>query len=139
MQMWGMLSDQEIDRALTTLQGSLNLSATQVSSIRELARSRRESFRSAHDQAHPKWEQLMTLLKQPDPDPAAVGRIVVDMKKVHDQALAKQTDFEKQLSTVLNPTQQQIVNNLRANADTYAALQRIGLLETPEFMKAMSN
>ena len=65
--------------------------------------------------------------------------VSVDMKKVHDQALAKQTDFEKQLSTVLNPAQQQIVNNLRANADTYAALQRIGLLETPEFMKAMSN
>jgi hypothetical protein len=77
MPMRGMASDQQIDRTVDTLQRTLSLSPAQVTSIRQLARERRESYRTIHSQARPKLEQLKSLLEQKDPDPAAVGRIVV--------------------------------------------------------------
>lgn len=137
MPMWGMASDQQIDRAVDTLQSTLSLSPSQVTSIRQLARSRRESFSTIRDQAKPKFEQLMSLLEQKNPDPAAVGRIVLDLKAIHEQARTNQMDFEKQISGILNPTQQQTVNNLRNQAKTFFALRRLGLLGTPEFPHRM--
>jgi Spy/CpxP family protein refolding chaperone len=137
MRIWGIGSDQEIDRSLDTLQRTLNLSASQVTSIRQLAQSRRESMRSIREQSRPKFEQLMTLLHQTNPDPAAVGRIVIDLKGIHEQARAKQADYEKQLTGLLNPTQQQIVNNLRNQAETFRALRSIGLLGAREFPHGM--
>jgi len=137
MRLWGMASDQEIDRSLDTLQRTLNLSASQVTSIRQLAQSRRESLKSIREQARPKFEELMTLLHQANPDPAAVGRIVIGLKGIHEQARAKQDDYQKQVNSLLNPTQQQIVNNLRNQAPTFRALRNIGLLGAPEFPHGM--
>jgi len=132
-----MASDQQIDRALDTLQRTLSLSLAQVTSIRQLARTRRESLSAIRDQARPKFEQLMSLLGQTNPDPTAVGRIVVDLKAIHEQTRTKQMDFEKQLSGILNTTQQQTVDNLRNQAQTFFALRRIGLLGTPDFPHRM--
>jgi Spy/CpxP family protein refolding chaperone len=137
MRMWGMASDQEIDQSLDTLQRTLNLNSSQVTSIRQLAQSRRESLRSIREQARPKFQQLMTLLDQPNPDATAVGRVVIELKTVHEQARAKQNEYEKQLTSLLNPTQQQIVNNLRNQAQTFSALRSIGLLGAPEFPHGM--
>jgi len=136
MRIWGMASDQEIDQALDTLQGTLNLNSSQVTSIRQLAQSRREALRSIREEARPKFQQLMSLLRQPNPDATAVGRVVIELKTVHEQARAKQNEYEKQLTSLLNPTQQQIVNNLRNQAQTYRALRSIGLL-APEFPHGM--
>jgi Spy/CpxP family protein refolding chaperone len=137
MPMWGMASDQQIDRAVDTLQRTLSLSPAQVTSIRQLARERRESYRTIHSQARPKLEQLRSLLEQPNPDPATVGRFVVDLKAIHEQARVKQKDVEKQLSGILNPTQQQTVDNLRKQAQTFMALRSIGLLGVPGFPHGM--
>src|SRR5262249_33866633 len=89
------------------------------------------------EQARPKFEQLMALLKQPNPDPATVGRSVIELKTIHEQARTKQMDFEKQVSSLLNPKQQQIVNNLREQAPTFRALRSIGLLGAPDFPSGM--
>src|SRR5262245_13952171 len=134
--MRGMLSDQEIDRSVATLQRTLNLSETQVTGIRQLAQSRRDSLRSVREEATPKFVALMALLKQPNPDPTAVGRIVVDLSGIHQQVRAKQMDYEKQFDSLLNPTQRQAVNNLRNQAQTFMALRRLGVI-TPEFPQEM--
>jgi Spy/CpxP family protein refolding chaperone len=132
-----MPSDERIDRSLDTLQRTLNLNSSQVARIRELARSRRESISTIRDQAKPKFEQLMSLLKQENPDPSAVGRIVIELKGIHQQVQTKQADYEKQLSSILTPTQQQTVNSLRSQAQTFAALRGIGLLGAPGFPHGM--
>jgi hypothetical protein len=75
----------------------------------------------------------MALLKQPNPDPATIGRMVLDMKTFHDQTRAKQMDFEKQLSEVLNPSQRQVVDNLRDQAPTFRALRRLGFIGRQDF------
>ena len=133
----GAGSDQRSDRALNTLQRTLNLSSSQVTQIRQLTESRRDSLRTIREQARPKFEQLMSMLKQPNPDPAAVGRVVVDLKGIHEQARAKQKEFEQQLSTILTPAQQQTVNNLRSQAETFGALRRLGLLGARDFPQGM--
>jgi Spy/CpxP family protein refolding chaperone len=75
---------------------------------------------------------LMSMLRQPNPDPAAVGRTVIELKGIHEQARTKQADFDNQLSSILNPAQQKTVNDLRRQAPTFMALRSIGLLGTPE-------
>ena len=132
-----MPSDERIDRSLNTLQRTLNLNPSQVTSIRQLAQKRRESLQSVREQSRPKFEQLMTMLRQPNPDPAAVGRIVVELKGIHEQARTKQADFENQLSSILNPKQQETVKYLRSQAQTFMALRGIGLLGAPEFPHGM--
>jgi Spy/CpxP family protein refolding chaperone len=131
--MWGAAAtDEQIDRGVNSLQKSLNLSATQTSSVRLLARTRRDTVQSIRELARPKYQQLMALLKQSNPDPAAVGRATIELKTIHDQALAKQAGLEKQFMNLLNPTQQQSVNNIRKQAGTFWALHRLGLLGTVE-------
>jgi Spy/CpxP family protein refolding chaperone len=132
MMMWGMTADQQIDKSVNTLQHTLNLTNTQRDSIRQLAQSRRDGFQSIREQLQPKHDRLMTLLKQPNPDPAAVGRATIELKTIHDQAVAKQANLEKQFMDLLNPAQKQTVNDVRRQADTYKALHRLGLLGTAE-------
>jgi len=136
MGMMGTVTDQEIDRSVNILQKTLNLSSTQVNTIRDLARVRRDEMRTVRQEAAPKFHQLMSLLNQPNPDPAAVGRATIELKAVHDRVRSRQADIEKQFSSVLNPTQQQTVNRLREEADTFMALHRIGLIE-PDFDNGM--
>jgi Spy/CpxP family protein refolding chaperone len=138
MGMRGMPTDQEIDRSVGVLQRTLNLSSTQVNTIRDLARVRRDDMRAMREEAAPKWHQLMSLLNQPNPDPTAVGRATIELKAVHDRFRAKRADMEKQLSSVLNPTQRQTVDQLRSQAPTFMALRRLGLIQ-PDFQEGMSN
>src|SRR5689334_13244811 len=84
MHRWGMASDQQIDRALITLQNQLNLSPAQVTNIRNLAQSRRTTFQAIREQARPKFEELHALLRQPNPDPAVVGAVVLQLKQIHE-------------------------------------------------------
>ena len=135
--MFGMASDEKIDRSLNVLQSSLNLSPTQVTKIRELTRTRRETLRSYRDESRPKFEQLMSMLKQPNPDAAAVGRTVIELKTIHEQARMKQSDFENEVSSVLTPAQRQTVDNLRSQAPTFMALRSIGLIGREDFQQGM--
>jgi Spy/CpxP family protein refolding chaperone len=137
MPLRGMATDQEIDHAVDTLQRTLGLNQTQMARIAELARSRRDSFQALREQAKPKFEQLKTILREPNPDPAAVGRVVIELKAIHEQALTKQAALEKELNSILDPTQQQTVDNLRKQAETMTALRRLGLLGGPERSREM--
>ena len=134
--MW-LPSDERIDRSLNILQKSLKLNPTQVSSIRQLAQKRRESLQSAREQSRPKFEQLMSMLKQPNPDAAAVGRTVIELKTIHEQARMKQSDFENEVSSVLTPAQRQTVDNLRSQAPTFMALRGLGLIGREDFQQGM--
>jgi Spy/CpxP family protein refolding chaperone len=129
--MW-LPSDERIDRSLNILQKSLKLNPTQVSSIRQLAQKRRESLQTIRDESRPKFQQLMSMLKQPNPDPATVGRTVIELKGIHEQARMKQSDFENQLASILNPSQRQTVDYLRNQGPTTMALRSIGLLGSPD-------
>jgi Spy/CpxP family protein refolding chaperone len=122
-----------MDRALRVLQQNLNLTDSQVSRIRDLAESRKTRFASIHEQAMPKFEHLMTLLRQPNPDPAAVGRATIELKQVHDQAKAQQAALERDFYNILTESQRTMVDKLRSQAPAVMALHRLRLL-APEWM-----
>ena len=140
--MWpmrGLATDQQIDQAVDSLQRALNLSATQAGDVKQLVRSRRDTLQSIREQAKPKFQQLMTLLKQPNPDAAAVGRATIELKKIHDKAHEEQADVESRFLSMLTPSQLQTVNSLRDQASTFRALARLGLLGSPEHGRLMSS
>src|SRR5438552_10907118 len=74
------MARMRMDHSLKVLQRDLSLTDSQVSRIRDLVESRKTRFASIHEQAMPKVEHLMSLLRQPNPDPAAVGRATIELK-----------------------------------------------------------
>ena len=122
-----------MDRALQVLQQNLNLTDSQVSRIRDLAESRKTRFAAIHEQAMPKFERLMTLLRQPNPDPAVVGRATIELKQVYDQGKAQRAALERDFDNILTESQRTMVDKLRGQAPAVLALHRLGLL-TPESM-----
>jgi len=135
--MWGMASDREIDRSLDTLKQALSLTDGQVTNIRQLAQSRRETFRAIRENARPKFEELRNLLSQPAPNPEQVGTIVLELHKFREQARSARADLNSKLMALLDPKQQKIVNTLRDQAQTFYALRRLGLLGVPEMRQGM--
>ena len=81
----------------------------------------------------PKFQELLRLLRQPNPDPAAVGKATIALKQVHDQAMAEQANLEKDFYNTLTDSQRITVDKLRTQASTVLALHRLGLL-APEWM-----
>ena len=128
-----MALGMRLDRSLKVLQRDLNLTDSQVSRVRELVESRKTKFESVHAQAMPKFEELLRLLKQPNPDPVAVGKATIALKQVHEQAMAVQANLEKDFYSVLDDSQRMTVDKLRNQASTVLALHRLGLL-APEWM-----
>src|SRR5579862_5125481 len=102
---WGMAPGVRMDHSLNLLQRDLNLTDSQVSQVRQMVESRKAKFESIHEQAMPKFEHLMSLLRQPNPDPATVGRATIELKQVHDQAAAEQAGLEKEFYNILNSSQ----------------------------------
>jgi Spy/CpxP family protein refolding chaperone len=121
-----------IDRSLKTLQGDLKLTDSQVSRIRQLAESRRGRLESARREAMPKFEELTRLLNRPNPDPTAVGNAAIAFKQAHDQAMAEQSNIERDFLSVLNDSQRQTVERLKSEMPAVTALRRLGLVTRPE-------
>jgi Spy/CpxP family protein refolding chaperone len=126
--MMGMGSAMQIDRSLTVLQKNLNLTDSQVSKIRQLVESRKTRFQALREQTRPKFEQLMSLLRQPNPDPSAVGKATIELKRAHDQARSEQAAIETDFLNILTDSQRQTVNTIRSQAPSTMVLFRLGLL-----------
>ena len=129
---WRMTRGMGVDRSLKVLQRDLNLTDPQVSRIRELVESRKTKSEGIHAQAMPKFEELLRLLRQPNPDPVAVGKATIALKQVHEQAMAEQAKLEKDFYNILTDNQRMTVDKLRSQASAVLALHRLGLL-APEW------
>ena len=129
---WRMAPGMRMEHSLKTLQRDLNLTDAQVSEIRQLVESRKTKFASIHEQAMPKFEHLMSLMKQSNPDPTQVGKAALELKQVHEQAMAEQAKLERDFYSVLNDSQRTTVDKLKSQAPDVLALHRLGLI-TPEW------
>jgi len=127
-----MASPKQMDRSLNVLQHDLNLSNSQVSQIRQLVQSRYNRFETIREQAGPKFEELMRLLNQPNPDPTTVGKATIAFKQVHEQVRTEQANLEKDFLNVLNDSQRRMVNSIKSQAPEFVALYRLGLLAPME-------
>ena len=125
----GMPSNDEIDESLMLLQVALDLTPRQVKDIRQLANDRRDRMKSISDQADQKFHEFSTLLNQPNSDPAAIGRAALELKQIREQVATRQAEIEKQLVSILNPTQRQTVYDLGRATEVFVSLRQIGLLQ----------
>jgi Spy/CpxP family protein refolding chaperone len=117
--------------SLKVVQHDLGLSDSQFGRVKELAEERREQLQTIRQQAKPAFEELVRLLRQPDPDPQAVNEAAITFREIHERAVTEQEHSTKEFLSVLNPEQQQTVNGLQSKVPLALALDRLGLL-TPE-------
>jgi Spy/CpxP family protein refolding chaperone len=129
---WGMGSPAATDRSLNVLQRDLKLTDSQVSQVRQLVESRRGRLETARQEMKPKFEELTRLLSRPSPDPTAVGNATIALNQAHARVMTEQANIEKEFMNVLNDSQRQTVNKLRAAMPDVRALRRLGLLRGPE-------
>jgi len=116
------------DESLKVLQRDLGLSDSQASRVKELVDARRERLQAIRQKARPAFQELLRLMRQPNPDPQAVGKATLAFKQIHEQAMAEQEKSEEEFLSVLNPQQQQTVNGLQSKAPLVLALHRLRLL-----------
>jgi Spy/CpxP family protein refolding chaperone len=113
---------------LKVLQRDLGLSDSQASQVKELVEARRARLDAVRQQAKPAFEELLRLMRQPNPNTEAVGKAALAFKKIHEQAMAEQEKSEEEFLSLLNPQQQQTVNGLQSKAPLVLALHRLRLL-----------
>jgi Spy/CpxP family protein refolding chaperone len=116
------------DESLKVVQRDLGLSDSQVSRVKGLVEARQDRLQTIHEQAKPAFEELVRLLKQPDPDPEAVDKAAAAFKQIHERAISEQENTEREFLSVLNPQQRQTVHDLRSQDSIALALHRLGLL-----------
>jgi Spy/CpxP family protein refolding chaperone len=129
---WGMRSPAATDRSLNVLKRDLKLTDSQVSQVRQLVESRRGRLETARQQLKPKFEELTRLLNSPSPDPTAVGNASIALNQAYGQVMTERANIEKEFMSVLNDSQRQTVNKLKAATPDVLALRRLGLLRGPE-------
>jgi Spy/CpxP family protein refolding chaperone len=117
--------------SLKVVQHDLGLSDSQFGRVKELAEARKEQIQTIQKQAKPAFEELVKLLREPDPDPQAVNEAAAAFREIHERAITEQAKSTKDFLSVLNPDQQETVNKLQSKDALALALDRLGLL-TPE-------
>jgi Spy/CpxP family protein refolding chaperone len=116
------------EQSLKVLQQELGLSDSQISRVKELVEARRERLQEIRHEARPAFEELLRLLRQPNPDPEAVGKAAIAFKQIHKQAMAEQEKSEEQFLSLLTPQQQQTVASVQSKAPLVLALHHLRLL-----------
>jgi Spy/CpxP family protein refolding chaperone len=114
--------------SLKVVQHDLGLSDSQFGRVKELADERREQIQTIRQQAKPAFEELVKLLREPDPDPQAVNEAATAFRAIHERAITEQEHSTKEFLNVLNPEQKETVNNLQSKDGLALALDRLGLL-----------
>jgi Spy/CpxP family protein refolding chaperone len=122
-------TNPEVDQMVVLLQSVLNLSASQVTKIRELAQAHHDEIASMEEETGPKLQKLASLLDDPNSNPETVGKLSLELQAVRKQVAVKQADVEKQLLDVLTPAQQEEVMNLGREAEVLALLHKLGLID----------
>ena len=117
--------------SLKVVRSDLALSDSQFGRVKELAEARQEQMQTIRQQAKPAFEELVKLLREPDPDPQAVNEAANAFREIHERAITEQAKSTKDFLSVLNPEQQETISNLQSKDALALALDRLGLL-TPE-------
>jgi len=117
----------------------LGLSDQQVEQLVQLRRDERQALQPVRQQMKDKAQALQQLRQSTNPDPAAVGQLVLDMQKLREQARTVDGDYHKRALDILDATQREKVQNLQNAAQRMARTRRVvggaaalNLLERPK-------
>jgi len=113
---------------------ALQLTEDQVAQWDALMADRRATVNPLREQLHGVEQQLQDLLGQPDPDPAAVGDLVLAGRDLRDQIHAADDAYRQGFEALLDETQANTLRFIRGAAHVQRvipAFRRFGLLRPP--------
>jgi Spy/CpxP family protein refolding chaperone len=120
---------------LTALKDYLGLTDQQVQQITDMRRKAAEDNRTLAEQARTIRQQIADLMKSANPDPARIGQLHLDLRKLHEQRLAKLEQVRTQALTVLNAEQKQKLADLEKALSLGPAARQaaaLGLIAPPQ-------
>lgn len=85
---------------------ALDLTEEQKESLRASMEAQKTQRQALHQKMRENRQQLRTLLKSANPDPAAVGRLAIEGQRLREQARARREEARQALRAQLTPEQQ---------------------------------
>jgi Spy/CpxP family protein refolding chaperone len=98
---------------------ALELSEEQKAAFRELLEQQRSQIQALREQMHENHQKLTDALEGDDPDPAAIGQLVIQGQALRKQAEALRKQGSQALRALLTPEQRtkfDALNSLREHA-----------------------
>ena len=92
----------------------LSLSDEQAQTLGHIVRARSEAIRPAVEQVQAREPALARQLQSSDPDPQAVGRLVIEIKRIQEQMHHAIAETNQQFETLLAPDQSARLQQIRA-------------------------
>ena len=109
----------------------LSLSDDQVHARGEMLHARQAAVQPLAEQLQAREQALGQMLQSAQPDPAALGRLLLEVKSIHEQVAHVSAGAASQFEQVLDPDQQQRLEQIRAAAQVCPAVpafQAVGLI-----------
>ena len=109
----------------------LSLSEDQIHALGDFLQARGEALRPAMEELQRHQQALAEQLQAADPDPATVGRLAIEMRRLQEQVQRALDDSNKALDEILTPEQRERLAQIRAAAPACGvipAFKTLGLL-----------
>jgi Spy/CpxP family protein refolding chaperone len=120
---------------MDALKEAVGLTDAQAQQLRDLRKQQFQAAKPTFEQLRDKRQALAEAMKAEDPNPAQVGQLMVDMKKLGQTMRATQTENRAKAQEILTPEQKGKLQELQqAGRKGMAARQAMaaGLLAPPE-------
>jgi Spy/CpxP family protein refolding chaperone len=118
----------------TAVQSYLNLTDAQISSLQQLRQSERAALKPIMEQMGPLHESLRSQSQSGSADATAVGKLVLSIQSLEQQAAPIRTSFQQQAMAVLTPAQKTQLAALQSAAALMPAIHEaegLNLLTPP--------
>lgn len=119
----------------TAVQSYLNLTDAQVSTLQQLHQSEMAALKPIFQQVGPLRDSLRTQEQSSDADAAAVGKLVLSIKTLEQQAVPIRSSYQQQALAVLTADQKTKLAALQSAAALMPAIHEatgLNLLTPPE-------
>jgi Spy/CpxP family protein refolding chaperone len=117
---------------ISGVQQALNLTASQVESVKALLQTRMQSTQALFTEIEQKRSVFEALSNQTNPSPADVGSAWLALHAAEEKLKAIQTKFAGDFANLLTADQRKLVEDTKAAAARVPALAAIGLLDGPQ-------
>jgi Spy/CpxP family protein refolding chaperone len=119
----------------TAVQSYLNLTEAQITSLQQLRQSERAALKPIMEQMGPLHESLRSQSQSGSADATAVGKLVLSIQSLEQQAAPIRTSFQQQALAVLTPAQKTQLSALQSAAALMPAIHEaegLNLLTPPD-------
>jgi len=121
----------------TEVQSYLNLTDAQIATLQQLRESERAALKPIFQQVRPLRQSLRELRQSADPDATAVGKLVLSIQTLQQQAAPIRSSFQQQAQAVLTADQKTRLAALQTAAGLMPAIHEataLNLLSPPKGM-----